>query len=212
LHISVSPSLIRRAAVAVGVVALGVATFAPTGAFAHIDKKHATINTYKVWDGSTTIQAFGCPDTTTYGQVITVPAGKTTLNKYTFYMNDFGATGSMVVRGEVYAWNGTMATGSSLSETAARTLDYSDALFHKETFKAGGITVTPGSQYVVFASIDKDFESCTGSYTNGWGGVSDSVYSGGTFVYQNNTGDESQWTATPWNTFGFDLAFKAFLS
>jgi hypothetical protein len=29
------------------------------------------------------------------------------------------------------------------------------------------------------------------------------------FVFQNNTGDENQWTTTPWNTFGgADIAFK----
>jgi hypothetical protein len=37
-------------------------------------------------------------------------------------------------------------------------------------------------------------------------------YAGGTFVYQNNSGDKSQWTTTPWNSFGLDLAFKAYLS
>jgi hypothetical protein len=31
-------------------------------------------------------------------------------------------------------------------------------------------------------------------------------------VFQNNTGDETQWTTTPWYTFGIDLAFKSFLS
>ena len=86
------------------------------------------------------------------------------------------------------------------------------ALFHKEAFGTGGISVTPGAQYVVFASIDKDFEQCAGGYVLGWADVSDTVYSGGTFVYQNNGGDESQWTATPWTTFGFDLALKVFMT
>lgn len=32
------------------------------------------------------------------------------------------------------------------------------------------------------------------------------------FVYQNDAGDESQWTTVAWSTFGLDLAFKAYLS
>jgi len=118
----------------------------------------------------------------------------------------------MKVRGEVYAWDGSKATGSALYQSAARFVSFSDSLFHFETFKAGGIPVTAGHQYVIFASIDKEYEKCKNNYTLGWAAVDDSVYAGGTFVYQNNSGDESQWTTTPWNTFGLDLAFKAYLS
>ena len=62
----------------------------------------------------------------------------------------------------------------------------------------------------MFASLDKDYEKCSDSgYTLKWGLVDDSVYPGGTFVYQNNGGDESQWTATSWNTYGGDVALIA---
>jgi hypothetical protein len=64
---------------------------------------------------------------------------------------------------------------------------------------------------VIFASIDKDFEQCTNDYILEWGSVDDSAYPKGTFVFQNNSGDENQWTTTSWNTFGIDLAFKAAL-
>ena len=84
------PSFIRRAALVAGVVALGLATVAPTQAFAqrHPDKKNPTINTYGAWDGSSNVVQFGCPNTTTYGQVITVPAGKSSLDKYKFWLSD----------------------------------------------------------------------------------------------------------------------------
>ena len=118
----------------------------------------------------------------------------------------------MVVRGEVYAWNGVTATGSSLFESSPRTLSYGDSAFHKEAFNTGGVSVTAGDQYVIFASIDKDYEACTDPYTNGWASVPDTTYSGGDFVYQNNGGDESQWSGGGWSTFGVDLAFKAYLS
>ncbi len=210
MRIPVSSSLLRRTAVAVGVVVIGLATVAPSQALAsaHPDKK-SSINTYSAWDGSSNVQSFGCPNTTTYGQVVTAPAKVKSLKKYSFYLNDFAIPGSMVVRGEVYAWNGTTATGSALSETAPRTLSYGDSAFHTETFKTGGAAVKAGSQYVIFLSIDKDFESCTNPYTNGWASVADTTYTGGTFVYQNNGGDESQWAGGAWNTFGIDLAFRA---
>lgn len=213
-------SFVRRATVVTAAAALGMATFGATQASAaqsdvNPAAKHAAINTKKVWDGSSNIQAFGCPDTTTYGEVITIPDGKTTLNKFSFWMTDFGAQGSMVVRGEVYAWDGTKATGSDLFESDPKTLSFGDMAFHRVAFPTGGVAVTPGSQYVIFASIDKDYESCTGasgSYTTGWGSVDDSVYPGGSFVFQNNGGDESQWTTSGWTSFGYDLAFKAFIT
>jgi hypothetical protein len=169
----------------------------------------AAISTYKSWDGSQYVYPFGCPDTTTYGQVITVPKSKHTLSKFTFSWANYGATGSMVVRGEVYAWDGTKATGSAIFESSPKTISFGDSDFHKVSFSPTA-PVTAG-QYVIFATIDKDYEQCTGDYLLKWGLVDDSAYSKGTFVYQNNAGDEGQWTVTPWDTYGGDLAFKASL-
>ena len=205
-------SFLRRAAVAASAAAFIFAAFGSTQASASTTRVRPTINTFKAWDGSQNVIEFGCPNTTTYGQVITVPAGKTLLNKFTFAWENYAGSGSMVVRGEVYAWDGTKATGASVFESGTRTIAFGDALFHKEVFKPNGKSVTPGAQYVLFASIDKNFEQCTGSYTLGWASVADGTYSGGTFVYQNNGGDESQWTSSSWSTFGIDLAFKAYLS
>ncbi len=171
----------------------------------------SAINTYGSWDGSSSIVPFGCPNTTTYGQVITIPNGKTHLGKFHFSWINLN-TGSMVVRGEVYAWDGSKATGSALYESKKKTLSFSDGLFHKVGFKATLVPVTPGAKYVIFASIDKDFEQCTNNYEFGWGFISSDVYSGGDFVYQNNGGDENQWTLTPWNVIGGDAAFKAVVS
>jgi hypothetical protein len=171
----------------------------------------AAISTYKSWNGSSIIEPFGCPNTTTYGQVITIPKSKTHLGKFTFSWINLN-TGSMVMRGEVYAWDGQKATGSALYESRKRTISFSDGLFHKVTFRANLVPVTPGAQYVLFGSIDKDYEQCTNNYEVAWGFVGSDVYHGGNFVFQNNGGDESQWTSTPWNDVGADAAFKASLS
>jgi len=168
------------------------------------------VSTLGDWDGSQSVGSFGCPNTTTYGQVITIPQGRHTLNKFSFEWEN-STSGSMTVRGEVYAWDGSKATGSALYESDPRNVSFNTAGFRKKSF-APFVAVTPGAQYVVFASIDKDFESCTDNYTLDWGSVDDSTYTKGTFVYQNNSGDESQWTTASWNTFGIDLAFKVDLA
>jgi hypothetical protein len=209
---ALTSSFLRRTAVTASAVAFVFAAFGNIQASASTTRVRPTINTFKVWDGSQNVIEFGCPNTTTYGQVITVPGSKTLLNKFTFAWENYTGSGSMVVRGEVYAWDGTKATGAAVFESAPRTIAFGDALFHNENFKPNGKSVTPGAQYVLFASIDKDFEQCTGNYTLGWASVPDGTYTKGTFVYQNNGGDESQWTSSSWSTFGIDLAFKAFLS
>jgi hypothetical protein len=172
----------------------------------------SAIDTIKAWDGVLDIQPFGCPNSTTYGQIITVE-NKNTLNKFIFKWLYVGAsgTGSMVVRGEVYAWDGTKATGSALWESAPRTISFTDNVFHTETFKTGPLPLTPGAQYVLFASIDKDYEQCSDNYEVAWGVVPDGTYKKGFFVFQNNSGDEGNWTTQAWNGAPADLAFKAVL-
>jgi len=205
------PSLLGRA----GVIACA-ATFlmvASGGAPASASvARHATLNTFNRWNGNESILPFGCPDTTTYGQVVKVPGNRSHLTKFRFSWQTYSGSGSMVVRGEVYAWHGNKATGPSLYESAPRTVSFGDSAFHKVVFKPGGIDVTPKGKYVIFATIDKDYEQCTGDYEVDWAAVSDDAYSPGEFVFQNNEGNEANWTTKPWTAFTIDLAFKAYLS
>jgi len=192
----------RTSLVSACIAAFAALAFSPASA----------LSTYGAWDGSNYIYPFGCDNTATYGQVITVK-GKTTLNNFAFSWATYNdTTGSMVVRAEVYAWDGTKATGNALWESQPRTISYSDSAFHTERFKPGALPLTKHTQYVLFASFSKDFGSCTNNYNLKWGLVDDSAYPNGTFVYQNNGGDASQWTTEPWETtYGSDLAFKAAL-
>jgi hypothetical protein len=168
------------------------------------------LNTYKSWDGETTVYYFGCPGATTYGQVITIPKGKTRLNNFAFWWQNFdGFRGSMVVRGEVYAWNGTRAEGSALYESTPRTFSFNDDAFHKEVFETAGIPVTPDAQYVIFTSVDKDFGKCTYNDRLALAFMQSDVYSKGLFVYQWNHGRERRWTTRPWLSIGGDAAFTA---
>jgi hypothetical protein len=171
-----------------------------------------TIDTYSGWNKTTAVSSFGCPDTTTFGQVITIPSDLHHLDKFTFWLEAPSAGGGpMVVRAYVYRWDGTNFTVQfgSKYESPPRTISYPDTLFHAETFYPA-VTVAPGAQYVMFASIDREYVDCKNSYGLVWGWISGDVYPGGSFVYQNNAGDDLKWT-TGWGGFS-DLAFKAYLS
>ena len=176
-----------------------------------ISEPALALDTYKRWDGSQNVGPFGCPDTTTYGEIITVPASKSLLNKFIFsWQNYNSSTGSMVVRAEVYAWDGKEATGNSLYESTPRTISFTDNLFHEESFSPG-ISVTPRARYVLFASIDKDYDQCTNGYVLDWGSVN-GAYLAGHFVYLNDGGNDAEWTTVPWSHLGLDLAYRAGLS
>ena len=216
-RMSFSSPVLKPAVAATGVAVIALATFMPAQASASrlgsdAAKKHATINTFKDYDQA--VGSLGCPNSTTYGETITVPAKKTRLTQFKYYMGGQAAAGqSMVVRGELYAWDGAKATGPAIFETAPRTIAYDDVNYRFETFKTPGAKVKAGKQYVLFVSIDKDFESCTGNYGLTWGAADGSAYTGGIFVYQNNTGDESQWTGTNWNPIpSLDAVMKVYLS
>ena len=169
------------------------------------------INTHLGWNGSDDVGFFGCPNTTNYGQVITIKGYRHSLKDFSFWLQGQASDGqSMVVRAEVFAWDGTKPTGKSLYESNPRTIAYADSDFHRETFSPN-IAVTARAQYVMFLTIDRDFDQCTNSYVTLWGIVNDTTYAGGTFVYLNSGGDASQWTAQSWNPFGSDLVFKASL-
>ena len=190
-------NLLRRAKALLLACALGFApcTWAAT-----------TVSTMADWDGSSSICCFGIPDTATYGQVITVPAGETTLSSFTFQMQ---LPTTVVIRGEVFAWDAatSRATGASLYESPV-TSTTQGAAFEAVTFTIpAGIPVIPGQQYVIFASTSKDQAGASGSGV--WGGLASDAYAGGAFVYQNNSNVSSQWTTVDWDQWSVDLAFTA---
>jgi hypothetical protein len=111
--------------------------------------------------------------------------------------------------GYIYAWDGTKATGPALYKSQ-NMATLGSGTFEEVLFETGGIELTPGTQYVLFASTSE----VSGSGYGTWGQPqSQDVYpgSGNGFVYF--SGDESQWTTNSWTqghlgTDG-DLAFTA---
>jgi hypothetical protein len=164
-----------------------------------------TIGTTAVWDGSTAENPFGYPDTSTYGQTVTAPGAS--LNSFTFYME---LPAGLVFRGEVYAWSASLghATGPALYESAD-TQTTNPSAFQPITFDTGGVNVTPGGTYVLFATIDRDRSADSGKGTGNWGNVAAGSYTGGNFVFFNDTGNSGEWITTAWSHLTVDLAFTA---
>lgn len=213
MRIPSSSTFFRRAAasaMAVGIAMLPVQALGVVPAD-QAAKAKVIVDTDQYFDGSNAVLPFGCPDSSVYGQTILIPAKIHNITKFTFRMSGQAAAGqSMVVRGEVYAWNGTMAT-KPVAESKPMTIAFDNTDYNQVTFKVKGAKVKPGQEYVVFASIDKDFEDCTGNYTLVWGSVDGSSYADGQFVFQNNQGNEDNWTSVPWTPIGsLDAATKVY--
>lgn len=153
---------------------------------------------------TSTAGPFGVPSIATMGQIITVPAGESSVTEIAFSLVSVPST--TVFRAAIYAWDGSRASGPSLYEsqptsttgTALQTLTFTPA---------SAVPVTPGGQYVIFLSTSKDQAVGSGS-----GFMSASVgdsYSGGHIVHLNNGNDPTFWTTVSWSqTFAAsDLGF-----
>lgn len=180
------------AAMAVGVGASGAMAY-------------TAIDTNPSWDGVQFINSFGNPNTATYGQIITVPAGESVLTSFSFQINDQGTAFPM--QAEVYAWDSvnSRATGAARYESAPVNTAGVNA-FRRFTFNPN-VALTAGQQYVIFATTSRNqTPPNTGAR---WGSVVNTAYAGGQFVYINNGTDTTQWTGNAWSTIASDLAFTA---
>jgi hypothetical protein len=137
--------------------------------------------------------------------VIQIPAGVTMINGFSFRIM---APTTLAFRGEIYAWDGTKATGSALYESAPVSTTNA-AIYEVVSFNTGGTPVMAGQQYVLFASSSKDNAGHSGGGSR-WGSTnSNTLIVPGQFVYMNNGTDVTQWTTTTWSTIAQDLAMTA---
>jgi hypothetical protein len=205
---------VRRGVAAVGIASLAfVAVAPPAGASTPSSELKTKIDTYSGWDGSSFLFPFGNPQTSNYGQVITIPEGVKKLKNYTFYMASNSGTGTLTMRGEVYGWDGTKAT-TKVSQSKKKTLDLTagDPTYYPVKIKVKKGKVTPGQQYVIFLSVDKDYEDNPPNVLSQWACNYTDVLPGGSTVYLNSDGDEGQWTTVSWSQIpDFDMAMKATL-
>jgi hypothetical protein len=152
----------------------------------------STISTVGSFTGSA-ICCFGDPNTATYGQTITVPAGETSLQSFTFYLH---LPTSLKFRAFVYAWDGEKATGPALYESAdLQTTEFAEGLYQPITASTGGVAVTPGQQYVLFFSTSNDKAADEGTELEGsWAWVTGTPYAGGIATWLNNGYEPTLWT------------------
>jgi hypothetical protein len=205
-------SLKRTSTVAIAASALAILPLQAPAADA-VGPDSPNIDTYRVWNGTDFLQPFGHPDTTTYGQTITIPAGTRRIIRFGFWMASNTGTGTIQLHGEVYKWDGDSATGEPVWESQVRKVDFvqGDPAVYRVKFRVDGVAkVTPGETYVFFASTDKDYEETDPSVLSQWAVNTFDALPGGFVVYQNNAGDESHWTTTAWDMISsYDFAFRA---
>lgn len=197
--------LCARALQTLMVASAMVAATMPFPAISRADT--ASIDTTGNWDGARAIEVFGFPNTATYGQTITVPSGNTELDTFTFYMS---LPSTLLFRGEVYAWDDTnhVPTGSDLYESPQMHTSATGAM-QAVTFNTGGLKLSAGAKYILFASISKDYYADATSGTGDWAYLGADAYPGGGFFFLNNGGNLSQWTSASWRGGTNDLVFKA---
>jgi hypothetical protein len=166
-----------------------------------------TIDTTPSWNGSSNIFWFGETNTATYGQTFTTPADSV-LNSFTFYLNNAGG-GPSQFKGYVMAWDGAKAMGPVLYESGA--ISNSNSSLAPFSFVTGGLSLTPGQQYVAFINTSSLFDGVLDSGT--MGSVDADVYSGGEFAFLNNGSNFGEVTTDNWSLgwrgAGADTAFRA---
>ena len=143
-----------------------------------------------------TISPFGLGHNATFGQTITVPLTDSSLESFTLQMKQNLANNIIQCAAYVFAWDAinSRATGPAIFSSSPLSLT---ATMQDYTFNTGGLALTPGGQYVLFASTSL----FPGQSSSGmWSFSTADAYSGGSFVYLANGIDSSKWTTATWNT------------
>lgn len=165
------------------------------------------LDTTGLWNGSDWVAPFG--SVATFGQVVTAP--EITLLDFTFYMKQ----SAFQFAGYVYEWDGLKAVGPQLYYSGPMSTTGSDT-FEAITFDTGGVSVTPGTKYVLFASVANFSQPV---YEEGkWGYLTDKGSLSSHFVFDLSL-NPATWTTTTWDfatgqiiVTGDTLAFKATFS
>jgi hypothetical protein len=155
---------------------------------------------------NSSISPFGSPadeSTSTYGETFAAPGGTSTvLNNFSLFLDPGPISGQL--EGYIGTWTGSQA-GSLLYTSAPVTVTGN---FQQFTFNTGGLSLTPGAEYIAFLSISgpgyAGFQGNTSMPTVSGGGT----IPGGTMVWFNNGADASLLTNTTWdgyNAFGMSL-------
>jgi hypothetical protein len=158
-----------------------------------------TIDTTPSWNGSSTVYPWGYDGVTeTYGQTVTAPAYGTSLQDFSFIIQDvndyegLGVPGPITYQAYVYAWDPTTQhpTGPALYQSAVlQTPGTNTGNFITTTFNTAGVGVIAGAQYILFLTTDGIATPTDGN--TDWAFPYSDVYPGGAFEFLNdpNFGD-----------------------
>lgn len=162
-------------------------------------------------------QSWGKDNTQTYGQLITVPT-ENVLDSFSFWLGRTSTNfpdpsePSLSFRAYVYAWDGGMshAVGPALYTSGVMTHNATPATpFTEYMINTGGLSLATGDMYALFFSTS----GLAGTGRIQWEAATADEYPGGSFIFQNNGEDTSQWTTSSWaESSGVDLRFEAVFS
>jgi hypothetical protein len=181
------------------------------------------IDTTPSWDGSSTVFPSGHDSVTeTYGQSVTAPAYASSLQGFSFIIqdvNDFeglGVPGPITYQAYVYQWDsaGGHLTGPALwTSPMLQTSGTNTGAFLTTSFATPGVAVTPNQQYMLFLTTD-GIASPTDGNTD-WAFPFSDVYAGGAFRFVNSA-NFADLSTTAWSDSsafgsgaGDDLIFTA---
>jgi hypothetical protein len=139
----------------------------------------------------------GYPETATYGETFTAPSSpNTNLADFGFYMAGPYGSGDIFMSAYIATWTGTNA-GTLLYTSAP--VDYPNTGNDFLTFTTGGLTLTPGANYVMFLSISQYYGQSLGESYISQGAP---TIPGGNFVYYNNGGNFAELFTNTWDSTG----------
>ncbi len=164
------------------------------------------IDTTPAWNGTSSLNSWGEPNTATYAQTITAPSTPN-LTSFTFYLAQINGVAPSF-QAHVYAWDNLngRATGSALFSSAIMVAPVSSS-FTPVTINTGATQLTPGQTYVLLLTTAGLPNPAAGAYK--WGYTQTNSYTGGGAAFNNNGDNLGQLTVGGWVTGINDFAFIA---
>jgi hypothetical protein len=134
------------------------------------------IDTTPAWNGTSSLNSWGEPNTATYAQTITAPSTPN-LTSFTFYLAQINGVAPSF-QAHVYAWDNLngRATGSALFSSAIMVAPVSSS-FTPVTINTGATQLTPGQRYVLLLTTAGLPNPAAGDYK--WGYTQTNSYTGG---------------------------------
>jgi hypothetical protein len=161
----------------------------------------STVITDPTWDGSATIGSIGYPDTSTYGEAITTPAGASNVSSFSFWLNE---NPGFEFQAFVSPWDNSnyVLTGSMLYLSPVTTVSDLNNDLVEYTFNDVNASVTPGTIYMFGVTVNNvyAYDSAYGAGSMG-GDIFANGNSTNYFAWNNDSGDGTQLYSN-WNNTG----------